>query len=81
MNVSGPAIRSAGIATTLLTIALLLAGGLAYTQLPVSPLAANGFSSDLRRCARYPAPALRPWLPPSPLLWSASSDELPPSTR
>jgi len=37
MSVSGPAIRRP-IATTLMTIALLLAGGLAYTQLPVSPL-------------------------------------------
>src|SRR6516225_452246 len=37
MNVSGPAINRP-IATTLMTIALLLAGGLAYTQLPVSPL-------------------------------------------
>ncbi|MFZ1134014.1 MAG: multidrug efflux RND transporter permease subunit [Candidatus Korobacteraceae bacterium] len=37
MNVSGPAIHRP-IATTLLTIALLLAGGLAYMQLPVSPL-------------------------------------------
>jgi multidrug efflux pump len=37
VNVSGPAIRNP-VATTLLTIALLLAGGLAYTVLPVSPL-------------------------------------------
>src|SRR6516165_7861949 len=37
MNVSGPAINRP-IATTLMTFALLLAGGLAYTQLPVSPL-------------------------------------------
>ena len=37
MNVSGPAIHHP-VATTLLTIALLLAGGLAYTTLPVSPL-------------------------------------------
>jgi multidrug efflux pump len=37
MNVSGPAIHRP-IATTLMTIALLLAGGLAYMQLPVSPL-------------------------------------------
>ena len=37
MNVSGPAIRHP-VATTLMTIALLLAGGLAYTVLPVSPL-------------------------------------------
>src|SRR6516165_8092988 len=37
MNVSGPAIHRP-IATTLATIALLLAGGLAYTQLPVAPL-------------------------------------------
>src|SRR5665811_219790 len=37
MNVSGPAIERP-VATFLLTLALLLAGGLAYTQLPVSPL-------------------------------------------
>ncbi len=37
MNASGPAIHHP-VATTLLTIALLLAGGLAYTTLPVSPL-------------------------------------------
>src|SRR5215471_10428358 len=37
MNVSGPAIRRP-VATALMTIALLLAGGLAYMQLPVSPL-------------------------------------------
>ena len=37
MNVSGPAIHHP-VATTLLTLALLLAGGLAYTRLPVSPL-------------------------------------------
>ncbi len=37
MNISAPAIERP-IATTLLSIALLLAGGLAYTQLPVSPL-------------------------------------------
>ena len=37
MNVSAPAIERP-VATTLLTFALLLAGGLAYTQLPVSPL-------------------------------------------
>jgi multidrug efflux pump len=37
VNVSGPAIRHP-VATTLMTIALLLAGGLAYTVLPVSPL-------------------------------------------
>ena len=37
MNISGPAIERP-VATFLLTIALLLAGGLAYTQLPVSPL-------------------------------------------
>ena len=37
MNVSGPAIHRP-IATALMTIALLLAGALAYSQLPVSPL-------------------------------------------
>ena len=37
MNVSAPAIERP-VATTLLTLALLLAGALAYTQLPVAPL-------------------------------------------
>ena len=37
MNISKPAIERP-IATTLLTVALLLAGGLAYAHLPVSPL-------------------------------------------
>jgi hydrophobe/amphiphile efflux-1 (HAE1) family protein len=37
MNVSAPFIRRP-IATTLLSMALLLAGGAAYTQLPVAPL-------------------------------------------
>jgi multidrug efflux pump len=37
VNASGPAIRHP-VATTLLTIALLMAGGLAYSVLPVSPL-------------------------------------------
>src|SRR5260221_6115593 len=37
MNISAPFIRRP-IATSLLTVALLLAGVLAYTQLPVAPL-------------------------------------------
>ena len=37
MNISSPAIERP-VATTLLTFALLLAGALAYTQLPVAPL-------------------------------------------
>ena len=37
MNISAPFIRKP-IATSLLTVALLLAGGLAYFQLPVAPL-------------------------------------------
>src|SRR6516162_9998953 len=37
MNISAPAIERP-VATSLLTIALLLAGGLAYTQLPAAPL-------------------------------------------
>jgi len=37
MNISAPFIRRP-IATSLLTLALLLAGALAYTQLPVAPL-------------------------------------------
>src|ERR1022692_499691 len=42
MNVSKPAIERP-VATSLLTFALLLAGGLAYTQLPVSPLPQGDF--------------------------------------
>src|SRR5271157_93561 len=37
MNIAAPAIERP-VATTLLTLALLLAGGLAYTQLPAAPL-------------------------------------------
>src|SRR5271157_2412453 len=37
MNIAAPAIERP-VATTLLTLALLLAGGLAYLQLPVAPL-------------------------------------------
>jgi len=37
MNIAAPAIERP-VATTLLTLALLLAGALAYTQLPVAPL-------------------------------------------
>jgi multidrug efflux pump len=37
MNISAPFIRRP-VATSLLTLALLLAGGLAYTRLPVAPL-------------------------------------------
>src|SRR5208283_3650653 len=37
MNISAPAIERP-VATSLLTFALLLAGALAYTQLPVAPL-------------------------------------------
>ena len=37
MNISAPFIRRP-VATSLLTIALLLAGGLAYSRLPVAPL-------------------------------------------
>ena len=37
MNISAPFIRRP-VATSLLTLALLLAGGLAYSRLPVAPL-------------------------------------------
>ncbi len=37
MNISAPFIRRP-VATTLLTVALLMAGGLAYRMLPVAPL-------------------------------------------
>jgi len=37
VNVSGPFIRRP-VATTLLAVAVVLAGGAAYTQLPVAPL-------------------------------------------
>ena len=42
MNISAPFIRRP-VATTLLTIAIAIAGAIGFTVLPVSPLAAGGF--------------------------------------
>ena len=53
MNLSAPFIRRP-VGTTLLTIAVAIAGAVAFMVLPVSPLAAGGFSHHqrLRRPAR-----------------------------
>jgi len=49
MNLSAPFIRRP-VATTLLTVAIAIAGAIAFTVLPVSPAAAGGFSDDLGEC-------------------------------
>ena len=43
MNISAPFIKRP-IGTSLLTLALLMSGALAFTRLPVAPLAAGGIS-------------------------------------
>jgi len=75
MNISAPFIRRP-VATTLLTVAIALAGAVAYEVLPVAPLPEVDFPtiSAVRAC-REPAPTL--WRHPSPLLWSGSSVILP----
>ena len=45
MNISAPFIKRP-IGTSLLTLALLMSGVLAFTSLPVAPLAAGGISGD-----------------------------------
>ena len=72
MNLSAPFIQRP-VATTLLTIAIAIAGAIAFTVLPVSPLPQVDFptiSVSARACR---APARRSWRPRSPLRWSGSS--------
>ena len=68
MNISAPFIRRP-VATTLLTVAIALAGAVAYEVLPVAPLPEVDFPtiSDSPAC-RVPAPTS--WRRPSPLPWN-----------
>ena len=60
MNLSEPFIRRP-VATTLLTLALTMAGAIGYFQLPVSPLPQVDFPRS-RYPPVCPVPAQRPWL-------------------
>ena len=53
MNISEPFIRRP-VATTLLTIAIAIAGAIAFTVLPVSPLAADRLSYHFRSSSGLP---------------------------
>ena len=63
MNISAPFIQRP-VATTLLTVALALAGAVAYQLLAGLAAAAGGVSHHSGVSAACPAPARRPW-PPS----------------
>ena len=58
MSISSPFIERP-VATTLLTVAVTLAGALAYTQLPVSPLPQIDFPTIRGHRDRFPAPVPR----------------------
>jgi multidrug efflux pump len=77
MNLSGPFIRRP-VATMLLSLAIMLLGGVSFGLLPVSPLPQMDFPVIVVRPA-CPAPAPRSWRPPWPRRWSASSARLPAS--
>ena len=49
MNISAPFIRRP-VATTLLTVAIALAGAIAFEVLPVAPLPEVDFPDDFRQC-------------------------------
>jgi hypothetical protein len=75
MNISAPFIRRP-VATTLLTVAVALAGAIAFEVLPVAPLPEVDFPTiSVSAACREPAPTL--WRRPSPLPWSGSSVILP----
>ncbi len=74
MNISEPFIRRP-VATTLLTIAIAIAGAIAFTVLPVSPLPQIDFPTIWFDRA-YRVQALRSWHPRSRRRWSANSDTL-----
>jgi multidrug efflux pump len=57
------------IATTLLTLAILLAGFLAFKLLPVSPCRRWIFPPS-RSAPSCPVPARKPWPPPWPPRWN-----------
>ena len=68
VSISAPFIRRP-VATALLTIALALAGIVAFGILPVSPLPQVDFPVVVVR-AKLPGAAPTPWPPPWPRRWS-----------
>lgn len=64
MSLSTPFIRRPA-GTTLLTIAITLAGALGYTLLPTSPLPQIDFPT-IMVFAGMPVQVPKPWPPPSP---------------
>ena len=79
MNISKPFIHRP-VATTLLTIAVALAGGIAFETLPVSPLPQVDFPT-ISVGARCRARVRRRWRPPWRRRSSASSAASPASPR
>jgi len=75
MHLSAPFIQRP-VATTLLSLALLLAGSVAYSLLPVASLPNVDFPV-IGVSAGLPAGARRRWPRPWPLRWSGSSVALP----
>ena len=68
------------VATFLLSLAIILAGAVAYKLLPVASLPQVEYPV-ISVSAACPAPTPRPWPPPSPRRSSASSAASPASTR
>ncbi len=80
MSLSTPFIHRP-VGTTLLTVAITLAGALGYMLLPVSPLPQVDFPtiSGFGSLCRVPAP--RRWPRPWPRRWSGSSAGSPASRK
>ena len=78
MNISAPFIHRP-VATTLLTVAVAIAGAIAFTVLPVSPLPQVDFPTINVSTPACPAPARKSWRLRSPRRWSASSATSPAS--
>ena len=79
MSLSSPFIKRP-VGTTLLTVAVAIAGAIAFAVLPVAPLPQVDFPT-ISVSASLPAPARRSWRPPWPRRWSASSATSPASLK
>lgn len=79
MSLSTPFIRRP-VATTLLTLALLLAGTLSFGLLPVAPLPNVDFPAIVVS-ASLPGASRKPWPRRWPRRWSARWDGSPGSAR
>ena len=80
MSLSSPFIRRP-VGTTLLTIAVAIAGAIAFTVLAGFPAAAGGFSDHQCVAPACPARARRSWRLRWPRRWSGSSATSPASRR